>query len=69
MSGQNVKAPGSPLLKIRDAAAYLGMSCSWFKQSPHARQIPYIRLGAKSKRWRKEDLDSYIERSRRGFAS
>jgi excisionase family DNA binding protein len=69
MSGQNAKAPEYPLLKIRDAAAYLGMSCSWFKQSQHARQIPYVRLGAKSKRWRKEDLDSYIERSRRGVAS
>lgn len=68
MSVQNAKAPESPLLNIRDAAGYLRMSCSWFKQSPHARQIPYIRIGAKSKRWRKDDLDSYIEQSRRGTA-
>jgi hypothetical protein len=45
------------LLNLQEAAAYLNMSQSWLKQN---KTIPYVRLGAKAKRWQIEDLDNFI---------
>lgn len=62
--GQNTDASNSPLLRIGETARYLGVSESWLKQHPTA--IPFIRIGVKNKRWRIEDLNDFISKSRRG---
>lgn len=46
------------LLKLAEAAAYIGMSPSWLKQ--HGADIPYVQVSASSKRWSIDDLDQFI---------
>ena len=46
-----------PLLSVRDAAAFLSMSPSWLYQS----DIPFVRLGQSSRRYRLKDLLPYVE--------
>lgn len=58
------KPPQSPLMKIADAARYIGMSQSWLKN--HWNLIPYVRIDDKVKRWRKEDLDAFIQKNIHG---
>lgn len=58
------KQEQSPLLTLSESAQYIRMSESWMKQNPNV--IPYVRLGAKAKRWRKSDLDKFIESNLRG---
>ena len=53
------------LMRIADLAAYLGVSESWIKNNPDA--IPYVRIGKKNKRWRRQDADSYIAKNIRGL--
>jgi predicted DNA-binding transcriptional regulator AlpA len=55
---------GSPLLKIEEAARYIGMSKSWLKQNSGL--IAHVRIGSRAKRWRIEDLDAFIAASVRG---
>lgn len=59
----NFEQPKSPLLKIREAANYIGMSISWLKQ--HGSRIKYVRIG-RSKRWKLADLDEFIAKNTRG---
>lgn len=56
-----IEPPKSPLLRIAEAAAYIGMSTSFLKQNPDL--IPYIRIGRKSKRWVIADLDAFIAKN------
>lgn len=60
----NIGSPTPPdkaqdgLLSVRDAADYLKMSPGWLYYSG----IPFVRLG-RSRRYRRGDLDSYVERN------
>lgn len=50
----------SPLLSVKDAAAYLGMSRDWAYENMK-KLIPHVKIGG-ALRFRKEDVDRYINR-------
>jgi DNA binding domain, excisionase family len=49
---------GSPLLSVKEAAAYLGMSRDWIYERLKT-LIPHVKIGGTLK-FRKDDLDRYI---------
>ena len=51
----------SPLLSVKEVAAYLHMSPSWVYQTLR-KLCPARKIGRKVK-WLKEDIDQYIEQS------
>lgn len=55
------KAPNAPLLmKLRDAAAYLGLSTSFLnKRRVYGGGPKYVKLGGRVA-YRKEDLDEWV---------
>jgi excisionase family DNA binding protein len=50
------------LLRTKQAADYLGVSAAFLERDRWAgAQIPFIRIGSRSVRYRLSDLDTYIE--------
>ena len=49
---------GSPLLSVKEAATYLGMSKDWVYERLKT-LIPHVKIGG-SLKFRREDLDRYI---------
>ena len=49
---------GSPLLSVKEAAVYLGMSKDWVYERLKS-LIPHVKIGGTLK-FRREDLDRYI---------
>lgn len=49
---------GSPLLSVKEAAAYLGMSRDWIYERLKA-LVPHVKIGGALK-FHREDLDRYI---------
>ena len=47
------------LLKVKEAAEYLGTTPNTIYQKAHKRQIKYVKIG-RALRFRKEDLDELI---------
>ena len=48
-------------VNIREAAAHLGMSTAFLRKRVRQGTIPFTRLGNKSLRFRKSDLDRWAE--------
>jgi excisionase family DNA binding protein len=46
---------------IKTAAAHLGMSISFVRKAVRQQAIPYVRVGNKALRFRKNDLDRWLE--------
>jgi excisionase family DNA binding protein len=46
---------------IKKAAAYLGMSVAFLRKAVRLRKVPFARAGAKSLRFRRSDLDRWLE--------
>ena len=46
---------------IRQAASHLGMSVAFLRKAVRQRRIPFVRVGSKALRFRKEDLDRWFE--------
>ncbi len=58
------------LLPTKKAAKYIGMSPAFLerdrwdgKRNGHGPQIPYVVIGKRAKRYRRSDLDAYIEKN------
>lgn len=52
----------APLYTTLQAAQYLGVSKAFLERDRWAgAQVPFIRIGNRSVRYRKSDLDSYIQ--------
>lgn len=51
--------PSQALLSVDEAAAYLKMSKSWLYQS----DIPFVRFGNRTRRYRRIELDLYVGQS------
>ncbi|MBN7798435.1 helix-turn-helix transcriptional regulator [Parahaliea mediterranea] len=50
------------LLTTKQAAAYLSVSAAFLERDRWAgAKIPFVRIGSRSVRYRKQDLDNYIE--------
>ena len=50
-----------PLLTIEDAAEYLGLSTKTIRRRIAMREIPFVNLGPRVIRFRREDLEAYVE--------
>jgi hypothetical protein len=61
---QHRDSGNAALMNIHQLAGYLGVSVSWIKQHPEA--LPYVRIGAKIKRWRVADADAYVAKNLKG---
>jgi excisionase family DNA binding protein len=49
------------LLSTQEAARYLGMSAAFLERDRWAgARIPFIRVGSRAVRYRREDLDAFI---------
>lgn len=48
-------------LSIREAASYLGMSVGFLRKAVRLRRVPFARVGSKSLRFRRADLDRWLE--------
>ena len=48
---------------IRGAAGYLAMSESFIRKQVRLRRIPFFRVGSKALRFRKADLDAWLQRN------
>jgi excisionase family DNA binding protein len=51
---------------IRRAADYLDMSVAFLRKAVRQRRIPFARVGNKALRFRKQDLDRWLEASGTG---
>lgn len=52
------------LLTTKEAAKYLGISQAFLERDRWAgARIPFVRVGSRTIRYRKEDLDLYLERA------
>jgi hypothetical protein len=51
-----------PLMSVRDAARYIGMSRRWLESCPDLKPIDLAKPGARRRvpRWSKRKLDEYI---------
>ncbi len=51
----------SQLLNTKEAAQVLGVSAAFLERDRWAgAKVPFVKLGSRSVRYRREDLDSYI---------
>jgi excisionase family DNA binding protein len=48
-------------LTINEAATHLHMSVGFLRKRVRARAVPFVRVGQKSLRFRRRDLDSWME--------
>jgi excisionase family DNA binding protein len=48
---------------IKAAAAHLGMSVAFLRKAVRQRRVPFARVGSKALRFRKADLDAWLQRS------
>jgi excisionase family DNA binding protein len=49
------------LMDIEELCAYLKVSKQWVYERTHLKQIPYIKLSNKGLRFRKKDIDQWLE--------
>lgn len=49
------------LLRVRDAAEVLGISISKMNALYYGGEVPHVRVGRRSVRFRESDLESYVE--------
>lgn len=59
-----------PLLNTKQAANYLGVSAAFLERDRWAgARIPFVRLGTRSIRYRREDLENFIQQQVRHSTS
>lgn len=59
-----------PLFTTAQAAAYIGMSKAFLERDRWAgARIPFVRVGSRAVRYRREDLDCFIDRQVRRSTS
>lgn len=46
---------------IKRAAAYLGVSIAFLRKAVRLRKVPFARVGTKALRFRRSDLDRWVE--------
>lgn len=48
-------------VNIREAAEHLGLSIAFLRKAVRHKRVPYARAGSKALRFRKGDLDRWLE--------
>ena len=46
---------------IKRTASYLGMSIAFLRKAVRLRKVPFVRVGSKAIRFRRSDLDRWLE--------
>ena len=69
----NLKTTPPVIMSTKEAAAYLGVSAQFLHTDRHISiqsetppTVPYLRIGTRMIRYRKADLDAFLEQSRVG---
>ena len=52
---------GGEWWNIKKAAAYLGVSIAFLRKAVRLRKVPFARAGSKAIRFRRSDLDRWLE--------
>jgi excisionase family DNA binding protein len=52
------------MMDLFEAAAYLGIAAGTLKKWTTARKIPFTKLGSRLNRYRRSDLDAYLDAHR-----
>jgi excisionase family DNA binding protein len=52
--------------KIRRAAEYLDVSEAFLRKAVRLRKVPFVRVGSKALRFRKADLDLWVQENTSG---
>jgi excisionase family DNA binding protein len=55
------KVVNSEWCDIRCAAAHVGMSVAFMRKAVREKRIPFARVGSKALRFRRRDLDRWLE--------
>jgi excisionase family DNA binding protein len=57
------QSPAQPenLMKVDDLCVYLKTSHQWVYERTHLKEIPYIKLSNKELRFRKKDIDGWLD--------
>jgi excisionase family DNA binding protein len=57
------QSPALPinLMDIKELCAYLRVSKQWVYERTHLKEIPYIKLSNKELRFRKKDIDHWLD--------
>lgn len=62
MLNTNVEQPrDSEWCDIKKAAAYVGMSVAFLRKAVRLKKVPFARAGSKSLRFRRSDLDRWLQ--------
>jgi excisionase family DNA binding protein len=56
----------SDLMTINDASRYLKMSVGFLRKAVRRKQIPFARVGSKLLRFRREELDQWLDANSSG---
>jgi len=52
---------GERWMNIREAALYTGLSVGFFRKAVREKRVPFARAGSKALRFRRSDLDRWLE--------
>jgi excisionase family DNA binding protein len=52
---------GEPWIGIREAARHTGLSVGFFRKAVRTKRIPFARAGSKALRFRRSDLDAWLQ--------
>ena len=58
---QELNTSNSEWWDIKTAAAYVGMSVAFLRKAVRLRKVPFARAGTKALRFRRSDLDRWLE--------
>jgi excisionase family DNA binding protein len=57
----NKPVQSNNLMDINELCAYLNVSKQWVHERTHLKEIPYIKLSNKQLRFRKKDVDRWLD--------
>jgi len=60
MSGQKKAKEAEPLWRIEELGEYVGLSVATLRRQVRTDQIPHIRVGRRSIRFRRSDIDRWL---------
>ena len=55
------KAETSDLMDVNDLCSYLKVSVKWVHERTHLKEIPFIKLSNKQLRFKKREIDKWLE--------
>jgi excisionase family DNA binding protein len=63
VNGNSPSSLGSEWCHIKAAALHIGMSVAFLRKQVRLRRVPFVRVGSKALRFRKTDLDAWLQQN------